>query len=345
MDINGTTCISVIIPIYNMDSYLRECLDSILGQSLKDIEIICVNDGSTDYTQSILEEYSWNDTRIKVLTQENQGVSAARNRGIKKATGEFLFFLDPDDWLPDEKVFEDLYTAAKENNVLICGGEFREVSNGKVIDKWEGNLSKYSFRNDGIISYSDYQFDYGWVRFIYNREFLLEKKLEIPALSFFEDPVFFVQIMHEAGKFYAMKRCIYCYRTGHKELNLSYEKTRDLVKGLYLNILFAKEHQYDDLFLLEIERLKSDYAEFIVNYLDDKKSVELREILTQINRVIFQNNNRIEYQLYRRVIKNREHSVYIKTEENKDFYKSTTWKVGNAVLFLPKMIKNLIKGE
>ena len=339
---NKKPCISVIVPIFNMDAYLRTCLDSILGQTLDNIEVVCINDGSTDYTQSILEEYSWNDKRVKVITQENKGVAVARNKGIEIATGEFLFFLDPDAWLPDEKVFEDLYKTARENNVLICGGEFREVLNGKIIDKWEGNLSKYTFPKEGIMLYSDYQFDYGWVRFIYNRDFLLEKKLNIPSLTFFEDPVFFVRIMHEAEKFYAMKRCTYCYRTGHKKLELSYEKTNDLVKGLCLNILFAKQHQYKDLLALEVDRIEKDYAEFIAKYLDDKRSTDMRDNLEKINRIIFQDNNKVEYQLLKRVIKNREYSLYMKDEE---FYKSTTWKVGNAILFIPKFIKRILKGE
>ncbi|MFR4578778.1 MAG: hypothetical protein ACLT76_03135 [Clostridium fessum] len=123
-------------------------------------------------------------------------------------------------------------------------------------------------------------------------------------------------------------------------MELSYEKTNDLVKGLCLNILFAKQHQYKDLLALEVDRIEKDYAEFIAKYLDDKRSTDMRDNLEKINRIIFQDNNKVEYQLLKRVIKNREYSLYMKDEE---FYKSTTWKVGNAILFIPKFIKKNIK--
>lgn len=110
----ATPKISVIIPIYNMDAYLRECLDSVVSQTLKKIEIICVDDGSTDYSQMILAEYAWKDKRVKVITQTNHGVAFARNVGIDCATGEFLYFLDPDDWLPDEQVLSDHLRCRKE---------------------------------------------------------------------------------------------------------------------------------------------------------------------------------------------------------------------------------------
>ena len=124
-----------------------------------------------------------------------------------------------------------------------------------------------------------------------------------------------------------------CYRIGHKSTWLSYERTRDAVKGVYINIAFAKKHSYDDLISLEIERLENDFAGFIASYLENEESSELREILSQINKIIFTDNNRIEYKIYRRII--------IRAKE--EFYKSTTWKLGNAILFVPKKLKTILK--
>ncbi len=98
--------ISIIIPCYNVEKYLRQCLDSVIDQTLQDIEIICINDGSTDSTLQILEEYAQLDGRIKVISQENQGQSVARNKGLEIATGEFIAFIDSDDYLLSEKAFE-----------------------------------------------------------------------------------------------------------------------------------------------------------------------------------------------------------------------------------------------
>lgn len=90
--------VSVIIPVYNVEKYLGECLDSVLGQTLRDIEVICVDDGSTDGSPAILSVYAAKDARVKILTQSNSGAGPARNAGLDAATGEYLFFCDPDDW-------------------------------------------------------------------------------------------------------------------------------------------------------------------------------------------------------------------------------------------------------
>ena len=110
--------ISVIIPVYNTEKYLSECLDSVLAQTFKDIEIICVNDGSSDNSGRILEEYTKRDTRIKVITQSNQGLSAARNAGLDEAKGEWIAFLDSDDRLPPYAL-EVLYQIALKSLVEI----------------------------------------------------------------------------------------------------------------------------------------------------------------------------------------------------------------------------------
>ncbi len=94
--------VSVIIPVYNVEKYLGECLDSVLWQTLKDIEIICVNDGSTDGSAKMLAEYAAKDPRIRIITQANAGLSAARNVGMDAATGKYIYFLDSDDYIKDD---------------------------------------------------------------------------------------------------------------------------------------------------------------------------------------------------------------------------------------------------
>ncbi|MCL2687120.1 MAG: glycosyltransferase [Methanobrevibacter sp.] len=110
--------VSIIIPVYNAEKYLEKCLDSVVGQTLKDIEIICVNDESTDSSLEILERYAKNDKRIKVCTQKNQDRGSARNKGIKIAKGEYLGFIDNDDWV-SEDYYEVLYKNAKKSNADI----------------------------------------------------------------------------------------------------------------------------------------------------------------------------------------------------------------------------------
>lgn len=125
--------ISVIVPIYNAEKYLKNSLDSILEQTLKDIEIICINDGSTDGSLSILESYAAKDSRIILITQENAGVAQARNVGLKQATGQWIAFCDSDDTLP-ANALKILYS--KSSNVDIVLGEYEDCSDsGKVLHR------------------------------------------------------------------------------------------------------------------------------------------------------------------------------------------------------------------
>ena len=111
--------VSVIIPVYNVEKYLQQCLDSVVNQTLKDIEIILVDDGSTDSSLSICDEYAQKDNRITVLTQQNKGAGAARNKGIVAAKDDYLYFLDSDDFIKLETL-EKLYSKITETNSDIC---------------------------------------------------------------------------------------------------------------------------------------------------------------------------------------------------------------------------------
>ena len=109
--------ISVIIPVYNVEKYLGRCLDSVVNQTFTDIEIICINDGSSDNSLEILKRYAQRDRRIKIFTQENSGLSASRNVGMKYASGDYIYFIDSDDYLV-KTAFEELYKIATINNLI-----------------------------------------------------------------------------------------------------------------------------------------------------------------------------------------------------------------------------------
>ena len=114
--------ISVIMPVYNVEKYLRRSLDSVLKSSFMDFEVICVNDGSPDKSLNILEEYAAKDSRIKIVTQENQGLSMARNNGLKLAQGEYIYFFDSDDAIHPELLNMAYNFALKHNADLVCFG-------------------------------------------------------------------------------------------------------------------------------------------------------------------------------------------------------------------------------
>ena len=110
--------ISVIIPVYNVENYLSECLDSIINQSLNDIEIICINDGSTDNSLKILQDYEKRDNRIRVINQKNSGLGATRNVGLSLSEGKYVYFMDSDDYL-ELSTLEELYHLAETNSLDI----------------------------------------------------------------------------------------------------------------------------------------------------------------------------------------------------------------------------------
>ena len=114
--------ISIIIPIFNREACLSLCLNSVINQSLRNIEIICIDDGSTDNSLKILKEYKNKDNRLIIIHQENQGSAKARNRGIKISKGKFIAFIDSDDIYPNNFTLEFMFKMAIKNKVLICGG-------------------------------------------------------------------------------------------------------------------------------------------------------------------------------------------------------------------------------
>lgn len=241
--------VSVIIPVYNVEKYLHECLDSVINQTLKDIEIIAIDDGSTDSSLKILKDYAKKDKRLKVLTQENKGAGTARNLGIKTSKGEFIAFMDGDDYYPESDILAMLYENATKQNVKICGGEFSIFTNQekKLTQNFSQTDSKYLFKENKLISYKDYQFDYGYHRFIYNRNMLTENDIYFPAYRRYQDPPFFVKAMLTAEKFYALHKITYAYRHCYKKIKWKKEQISGLLKGILDNLQMAEQKNLSDL--------------------------------------------------------------------------------------------------
>ena len=125
--------VSVIIPVYNSEQYLIKCLETIINQTLKDIEIICVDDGSTDSSLQILQDFSNIDNRIKIIKQQHEGTGVARNKGLSVTKGKYLSFLDSDDFF-ELNILEDLYNCAEKNNTdsVVCKSKI--FDNGFIRD-------------------------------------------------------------------------------------------------------------------------------------------------------------------------------------------------------------------
>ena len=230
----GCACkVSVIMPCYNVAPYVSACLDSVLGQTLGDIECVCVDDGSTDETLSVLKSYAERDPRVRVFVQKNLGVFEARNRALAEATGEFVAFMDPDDLYPASETLERLYAAAKRNGVLVAGGSLQSfLPNGSVLDKVK---PQNAFASEGVRDYADYQWPLGYQRFIYSRALLDRLHIRFPPFTRFQDPPFMAAAMIAAQSFYAVPDVTYSYRIGYKRPDWRAKdclRFRDLLKAL-----------------------------------------------------------------------------------------------------------------
>lgn len=182
--------VSVIIPVYNAQEYLEQCLQSVQRQTMKELEILCINDGSTDDSLRILEEMRREDKRIRILEQTNQGAGAARNLAIESAMGAFVCFLDADDYWIDDSALEKMYESAMMRGVDVCGGQYHTDQKGvlKKINVYGTLCGDPS--DEWFIKYAAYQFDYYYTNYIYRRKMLLDHSIFFPLFRRFEDPPF-----------------------------------------------------------------------------------------------------------------------------------------------------------
>ena len=346
--------VTVIIPIYNMEQYLAECIETVISQTLQEIEILCINDGSTDQSLQILQKYSKNDTRLVIINQSNQGVAISRNKGIQTAKGKYVMFMDPDDKYPNSNVIQKLYEAVENNNVKIAGGEFSDFDpEGNVnprSDYENDMLSGYLFQTNQIMKYRNYQFDYGYHRFIYNRRFLLDNNLFFPDLIRFQDPPFMVRTFTLAEKFYAVTDITYCYRKDHKTILWDEKKVDALLRGLQMNLQWAREHEMYDLYNLTIRRIIYEYKEPITKQFT--LSIHNERLLLAILGDL-QGDEQIKSLMWMVIetyqIKNNESArIYEKymqqIEETDRIRKSLSYKLGRLITWIPRVVKrNIIK--
>lgn len=244
--------VSVIIPVYNAASTLEVTLLSVQAQSLQDIEIICVDDGSTDDSNKVIDRMAQNDKRIRYLYQDNSGAAIARNYGIRNASGDYIAFMDADDFYPNNYALERLFTVAVQQQMNICGGSAKFESSENWCDE------KRVFKHEGTIQFVDYQFDFLFCRFIYCRSFLLENQIEFPNLRVYEDPVFLLKAMISAREFYVIPDEVYQYTGSHQSHSMTIVKTKDYIKGITETLKITADYRLEELHQMTFKRLEQD---------------------------------------------------------------------------------------
>lgn len=203
--------ISIIIPVYNAEKYLRKCLNSIIKQTFKDVEIICVNDGSTDSSLKILKEYAGKYNRVLVIDQKNAGSSRARNKGIRAAYGEYISFVDSDNWV-DTDFYEILHKRAKEKNADIVRAPYKYSYHDKEDDVAINEIYKNKHENDlplGVNEHSTIA-----CSALYKLNFLKDNKIDYfdADLIHAHDTAFTARTTFAKGKMYSVSGTYYYYR-------------------------------------------------------------------------------------------------------------------------------------
>lgn len=201
--------ISIIIPVYNVEKYLRRCVDSILNQTINEIEIILVDDGSIDQSGKICDEYAQKDMRVKAIHQENKGVSAARNKGLNMAQGEYIAFVDSDDFV-DGDMYELLLANSKLYQADICACTARTLyENGqKVLGKDDGEISVFN-KNEAAEKIVKSLDNALWNK-LFTRQIVSDIGFE-EGRTHGEDLYFILQCLVKCEKVVYINRCKYNY--------------------------------------------------------------------------------------------------------------------------------------
>lgn len=265
--------ISVIIPVYNVAEYLNECLITVCGQTYNNLEIILIDDGSTDYSGQICDEWAIKDSRIKVVHKENGGVSSARNEGLKIATGEYIGFVDSDDWLEFD-MYEKLIEGIQNTDAVSCGYIDYPYGEGVPVPKGTKELPICDFP-DAIIAIFERNgyFTTLWNK-LFRREVIYKENKFIPldhSLSFGEDEVWLVTVLENCKTISFVPEALYHWRprigsvTRFKSISekqLSLLRAKEISLSMLKNqvlperkdvIELAKSRTFNDCFLMKVQ--------------------------------------------------------------------------------------------
>ena len=310
--------VSVVVPIYNVQQYLPQCLDSLVNQQYKNLEIICVNDGSTDNSLAILEKYKQRDDRIIIISQPNKGLSATRNTGLKHVTGEFVVFVDSDDWLELDAIsLMSQIFKTPEIDFLCFGTQIHTEGNDDTASYYGRTYSK-----SRIVSTNSHWITKinvsAWSK-IYRTEFLKTNDLLFPVGLYYEDIAFYWKCISLARKIALSSHVLYNYRIRKNSImGNSYVKK----KGMAIHHIYELDNVYQFLEKNNFLNSNKDLFQFLIEkYIhagwkyvhDEDKDIYISETKQYINSWHIEpkrytlafdliNNNKINQKKYRTVL-------------------------------------------
>ena len=278
--------LSIIVPVYGVEKYIDKCLNSLVKQSLKEIEIIVVNDGTKDNSQKIIDKYvkKYPD-KIKSYIKENGGQGSARNYGLKKTTGEYIGYVDSDDFV-EKDMYKKLYNKAKENNydIVVCGNynvseDYQNKNIDAFINNYNTDLENIFFGKMAV-----------WNK-IYKRDILIKNKLEFKEKVWYEDLAFTLKAIMNSNTFAFIDEPLYDYliREGSTMNNSNVQRNLEILDA-FNDILSYIKHNKKEEYFSKIEFLAIDhiYISAIVRVLkaeaDDKvKRETINKLIDYMN--------------------------------------------------------------
>lgn len=284
--------ISVILPVYNSENYIKECLDSLLSQTFKDIEILCIDDGSTDGSLNILKDIEKTDSRITVITQENMGVAKTRNNGLNLVKGNYVYFMDSDDCL-DKNAFKKLHDNITSNRSDFCimkvifvnGSEeykFPAFDIDKEFDKV--NFNDFTFTYRDVKSHVLNDLFAPWLK-LYSAEFLKSNDdFTFPEIKSYSDAPFHVKTMLNASRISFVPEYLYYYRENDGSLVHSSSNTINFFRLSDIIEDYLVKNDFIDEFTDEFAAFKIVKLVYYMGFTDSEEYyTKAKEELSNVN--------------------------------------------------------------
>ena len=289
--------LSIIIPVYNVENYLQQCLESVINNYRKELEIILINDGSTDNSFNICEDYGKRYNFIKLINRKNGGLSVARNDGIKASGGKYIWFVDSDDFIENDSVDLIYEEIEKKKDVILINnrniypnGEIEDIIDFRV--KEDINIESYEYL------YSLGNISYGATRFIVRRDFILDKGILFTEGIYHEDEDWTPRVICEARSFTSIIKPLYNYRVGNPTSIIGMKNYKKIKDRIYICNKFydiCKNGKLDDKKIeFIISRIINNYVVGLneCSLYDKKKREELVTLLKENKKLLRLSNNK-----------------------------------------------------
>ena len=374
--------ISVVIPAYNAIEYLDEAINSIINQSFSDLEIICVDDGSTDNTLEVLQSYASRDSRIQVYHQENQGPGGATNTGIAKAKGKYIYLMDADDAL-DLNALEELYNIMEEKDLDFV--IFKAINYDHDTDKYyEDNYYTMPRLHERVGDSVFYWKDLGNLIFnmcvtpwskLYRRDLIKESGAKFPLRLIYHDNIFFFEILFNSSRIYFYDKFLYKRRVhssslvnSHNEKSVHIIETFNLIVKTFMDYGHFEEFKVDlynrkvSICNYRYKLIREEFKGFFfdemkkdfVKIIGHEKYDEFYSSLYSGNRVLFDNviqsSNHVEYDLRNEISSLKSNNEKLKKEvkslkKDRNSLKKENKKLNEKIDDLNKFNKSLLNSK